>query len=247
MRIASLWRYPIKAVGREEVAQTVLKAGACMAWDRTWAVAHERAQIEVEAQGWARCANFIRAASSPALMSVTAALNEETEEVTLRAPERPEVTLHPERDSAALLEWLGPLIADGRPAPSFVYRAEERGLTDSSSAGVTIGNLASHRAVEQRVGRPLSLHRWRANIWLDGLAPWEEFDWRDREIVLGGARLAIIGRTERCRATEANPDTGRRDTDTLGALKSWGHQDFTVKAVVTESGPVAPTDKAILL
>ena len=48
--------------------------------------------------------------------------------------------------------------------------------------------------------------------------------------------MKVRERTERCKSTHSNPDTGIRDTDVLGALNSWGHQDFSVRAEVIEGG-----------
>ena len=93
------------------------------------------------------------------------------------------------------------------------------GLTDSTWPSVTLCNMASHRAVEQKPGRALSIHRWRGNIWFDGLAVWEEFDWIGREVRIGEAVLKVHERTERCLATTANPETGKRDADTLARWK----------------------------
>jgi uncharacterized protein YcbX len=107
-------------------------------------------------------------------------------------------------------------------------------------------NLASNRALGQRLGRELSIHRWRGNIWLDGLAPWQEFELIGREIALGGAVLRVECRITRCRATMANPATGHFDADTLGALDGLGHQDFGVYARVVQGGRVAPGDAAVL-
>jgi hypothetical protein len=64
----------------------------------------------------------------------------------------------------------------------------------------------------------------------------------DRDIRIGGAVVRVRERTDRCLATTANPETGRRDADTLAALKSWGHQDFSVRAEVIEGGLVAVGD-----
>ena len=52
---------------------------------------------------------------------------------------------------------------------------------------------------------------------------------------------------QRCRHTEANPETGRRDADTLGVLQSWGHRDMGVYAVVTQGGDIAVGDEMELL
>jgi uncharacterized protein YcbX len=52
----------------------------------------------------------------------------------------------------------------------------------------------------------------------------------------------------RCRATMADPETGRIDAYTLDALmETRGAQDFGVFGVVVESGPVAQGDKVELL
>ena len=48
----------------------------------------------------------------------------------------------------------------------------------------------------------------------------------------------------RCRATTANPDTGRIDADTLATLNSaYGHQEFGVYAVVEQGGTIQLDDE----
>ncbi|MFD1341061.1 MOSC domain-containing protein [Litorisediminicola beolgyonensis] len=242
--VAHLLRHPIKAVGREEVAETHFAAGSTMPGDRLWAIAHERATEDAVSGAWARCLHFIRGASSPQLMAVSAALSEDGTRVTLTHPGRPEITVDPEADAQKLLDWVTPLVDPDRPTPQAVVRATTRGFTDSSDAGITICNMATHRAVQERVGTPLSIHRWRGNLWLDGLAPWEEFDLVGKRLRVGDAVFEITERTERCRATEANPETGKRDADTLKALRSWGHQDSSVQAMCIAPGRVARGDHA---
>jgi uncharacterized protein YcbX len=124
-----------------------------------------------------------------------------------------------------------------------VVRAQGPAFTDSDFPSVTLCNHASHRAVEQKAGVPLSIHRWRGNLWIDGLAPWEEFDWIDRDIRIGGALLRVRERTDRCLATQNNPETGRRDVPVLAVLDSWDHRDFSVRAEVIEGGPIAIGDE----
>jgi uncharacterized protein YcbX len=87
------------------------------------------------------------------------------------------------------------------------------------------------------------MERFRGNIWLDGLAPWEEFDLLGREITIGEARFTVRERITRCRATCTDPETGRIDVNTLDLLESgWDHTDFGVYAEVTQSGAVALGD-----
>ncbi|MGR3496340.1 MOSC domain-containing protein [Citreimonas sp.] len=240
--VASLWRHPIKAHGREGVTRLDLKAGQTVPWDRVWAIAHEASKAD--GATWVPCANFSRGAKAPALMAVTCTLDEDTATVTLCHPDRPDLTVAPDdaEDAARLIDWVRPLMPEGRAASARVVRAQERGMTDSDFPSVALCNLASHRAVEQQLGKPLSIHRWRGNIWLDGLAPWEEFDLVGQDIRIGDAVLRVRERTGRCKATTANPETGVIDADTLGALKTWGHTDFAIYAEVIADGEVATGD-----
>ena len=81
--------------------------------------------------------------------------------------------------------------------------------------------------------------RFRGNLWVDGLAPWEEFGWVDETIIIGDVRFRVEERIERCLATTANPDTGRRDADTLGGLEAgWGHRHMGVYLVALVDGRI---------
>lgn len=234
--VSSIWRHPIKAVGREQIERVDVAPGQALPLDRHWAIAHENARIDGD--GWAPCMNFVRAASSPKLMAVTCRTG--GAQITLTHPDRPDLTVNPDTDGPALIAWLTPLI--DRSAPAQVIRATDRGFTDSRTAGVTLCSTASLKALSARLGREVSPHRFRGNIWIDGLVPWEEFDWVGKTIQIGSATLRVYGRTERCRATEANPDTGLRDTNTLDLLRELGHQDFSVKAEIITAGTIATGD-----
>lgn len=243
--VTALYRHPIKSVGSEALDTVTLLEGETMPWDRTWAVMHENSKTDGSA--WARCLNFLRVASSPSLAAVRAQLDTERETLVLSHPERPDLTVQPDTEQAKLTEWLTPLVDPKRSQPTAVARVPGRGMTDTAFPSISIANMSTHRAVGQKLGHELSLLRWRSNIWLDGLAPWEEFDWVGRDLRIGNVRFKIEERIERCNNILANPDTGRRDLDVLGTLESWGHQNFSVAAVVTEGGDVTVGDEMTLL
>ena len=246
LTLAHIWRHPLKAIGREPVAETILAPGEWLAHDRVWAVAHEKAKLD---GAWALKVNFLRGVTEPALMAVTSRLSEDAATLTLDHPEAGEVTIRPDDpgDTPALLDWLARIWPADLPKPERIYRASDAQLTDAPDPTLSIHTLATHGAVEQRVGQPLSIHRWRGNLWLDGAAPWEEFGWVGKRIAIGPAVLRVIERIERCKATMANPETGRRDADPLAALRSWGHQDFGVFAEVIEGGRIAQGDRVRVL
>ncbi len=240
-RVSALWRYPIKSHGRETLDRVTLTAGQTFPWDRVWAVAHT--ESDADGSDWAPCQHFSRGSKAPRLAGISARLDEAAGVVHLSHPDLPDLSVDPDAEPGALLDWAGPLIPESRAQSARVVRAAQRGFTDSDFPSVSIMNAASHRAVEGRLGRALEPERWRGNIWIDGLAPWEEFDWLGRNLRIGGVVLSVKERILRCARTTASPKTGMRDTDTLGLLsEGWGHQDFGVYAEVTEGGDIAVGD-----
>ncbi|WP_136636944.1 MOSC domain-containing protein [Pseudooceanicola onchidii] len=242
--VAAMYRHPIKAIGREEVDEVDLIAGQTLPGDRLWAVAHEAAKL---AEGeWNRCVNFIRGASSPKLMAVS--LKTEGKKLRLSHPDLADLLIDPATEGPALINWVRPLVDKGRAAPTHVFPAPiARGLTDTADPTISLAGMASHEAVAARAAGPFAVHRWRCNIFLDGLTAWEEFDWVGRTIRLGEAKARVEKRIDRCMATTVNTETGDRDVPTLDILKDYGHQDFSVGVIVTKGGRLRTGDKVEVL
>ncbi|MBP9952137.1 MAG: MOSC domain-containing protein, partial [Cypionkella sp.] len=146
-------------------------------------------------------------------------------------------------DLPHFLQWIAPLSPPDRAQPIQIVSAG-RGMTDSAFPSVSILSLTSLGELSGKMGRDLSIDRWRGNLWIDGAAPFAEFDWIGHEIKIGAAVLRIEERITRCRATMANPVTGQIDADTLTGLQDgYGHQDFGVYATVISGGILAQGDK----
>jgi uncharacterized protein len=246
--LAHLCRHPVKSAGFEEVAEAVLETGRAFPFDREWAVAHAAAKFGPEGPGgWVTKLNFLRGWGSAELMAVACTSDPAARTVTLSHPRRATATFAPDRDGAALVEWLRPLWPEVRPEPAFVTRHAGQAMTDVPEPYVAILNLASNRAVAARLGQDLSIHRWRGNLWVEGWAPFAELDLVGREIAVGGAVLKVEARISRCRATQANPVTGVFDAETLKALaEGWGREDFGAYARVIQGGRVAQGDAVML-
>ena len=241
-RLAQICRHPIKGHGRENLASVRLLAGQCLPWDRHWAVAHDAAKL---VEGWNRCANFARGAKAPALMAITSHLDEAKGEVTLHHPEIGEIRFRPDdaANLARFLDWVRPLNPPDRAQPVSIVTAG-RGMTDDPAESLSILSLASLADLQAKMGIELSVDRWRGNLWIEGAAPWAEFDWIGKRLVIGGATLEVSARITRCSATTVDPATGRVSAPTLTALQdNYGHQDFGVYAMVVESGPIAVGDE----
>ena len=246
--LAHIFRHPIKAHGREDLASVLLSAGACLPWDRHWAVAHERSKFNASQPGWTPCSQFQRGARTPGLMAIEARFDEASGVMVLTHPLRPVLEFRPASEGAALIEWLGPISPEGDFRPVALVSAPGRGMTDSDFPSISLNSLSSLVALSQHMGVDLSIHRWRGNLWLEGLAPFAEMEWIGREVRIGEALLRVEERIGRCKATTANPATGEVDADTLAGLRGLtGAQEFGVYAVVISPGRIAPGDEVEVL
>lgn len=251
-QLAHIVRHPVKSVGYEELERASLQEGRTLAFDRIWAVAHEAAAFGAgQPEAWVSKRNFLRGVAGPELMAIRAQLDEATGRLTLAHPRAGEIALDlsAAADRLRLIDWLRPLWPADRPAASHVVTLAEGGaLTDVPEPYVAVLNLGSLAALSERLGQPMSIHRFRGNLWIEGWKPFAELALPGRRFRIGAALLEGAERITRCRATCANPDTGIEDADTLAALNAgWGHQDFGLYARVIEGGAIARGDAVELV
>lgn len=242
--LSAIHRHPVKGLGDEAVARAALTAGAPLPWDRVWAVAHDRSEFNPVEPEWVKSRNFVITTTCPALARTGAAFDEASNRLTLTHPDLGEVAADPDAESEALTDWLAPIAGASGPGPYRIARLERgAALHDFPDTHISIGNLASLRALEDAAGRTLERRRFRMNLWVDGFAPWEELGWTG--CAVGPAKLTVIARTKRCAATHASPETGTQDVEVTRILHGLlGHMDFGVYAQVAAGGEIATGDPA---
>ena len=248
--LAEIYRHPVKSLGEEALEGVRLEAGQPLPWDRIWAIAHGATDWDASAPQWAVPGNFVNQTHVPALAQIAMRFDEASGTLSLRHPDRPDLEIVPgtAEGDAALTGWVAPLAEPTRPGPYRICQAPNAAFTDFEDTHVSIATLPSRRALESLVGQPLQPIRFRMNLWLDGPELWSELDWVGRELEIGEARLRIVGRDERCNATNANPATGARDTQIPALLrKTFGHMDFGIYAQVTRGGMMRRGDPAQLI
>jgi uncharacterized protein YcbX len=126
-------------------------------------------------------------------------------------------------------------------------------FTDVPPPYLSIQNTATLADIGTRLGEthggdPLDWRRLRANLLVDGFAPWAEMGWVGRRLRIGEAVLEVEALIGRCAATHVNPDTAELDEDVVGTLnRVWGHNKCGVYARVVQGGRIVPGDRATLL
>lgn len=248
-RVAEIYRHPVKSLGEEALDEVTLETGRPLANDRTWAIAHGSSDWNPAEPAWiGGGANLVSQTYVPKLVQIETSFNEGTGTLTLRHPETGFLSIQPgtAEGNAKLTEWIAPL-TEGTPrsGPFVVCQADNVAFTDFEDTHVSIASTRSRAILEDITGATLESVRFRMNLWLDGMDPWEEFDLIGRELDIGSSRLRVIGRCQRCNATTANPETGERDIQIPSILRQrYGHLDFGIYAQVVGGGPVRIGDGA---
>jgi uncharacterized protein len=245
MRLEQIYRYPVKGLSAEALESVTLSAGETLPHDRRFALAQGDAPFDPAAPRFLPKQNFACLMANARLALVQSAFDPRGHALALRMPggasESFDVASEAGRAAAAqrLTEFLG---EEARGTPRLV-EAPGHAFTDVPRKAVSLINLASLAAVEQRLGTRLDPLRFRANFYFSGLAAWAEFDWLGSEVQLGRARLSIFKRTKRCPATQVDLQSGERDVDVPRLMRAaFGHADLGIYGGVIEGGLVARGD-----
>lgn len=249
-RLAHIFRYPVKSIGGEELAEVSLTAGAPLPGDRRFAVMHEAARQHLEGEDlrrWLPKSAFVRGVAAAPLQAVSGGWD--GKHLVLSHPDLPLLRFDPLRDEAALLDWLAPLWAPSGKAPAAKLVEAPQALTDVNHPWLSILSLSSLRDLEGRLGQPLGTRRWRANLWIDGWDAYAERDMQLHRIRIGKTVvLKLTERIGRCDATSVDTATGRIDVDMPKALQDrFWHKDFGIYAEVETGGTIRPGDEVEVL
>jgi uncharacterized protein YcbX len=222
-----------------------LKAGETAPFDRAYAIENGPGRFDPQNPKHLPKINFLMLMRDERLATLVTKFDDATETLTiLRAGKqvaRGELTTPLGRKM--IEQFLAAYMqAELRGAPKIVFAAGHS-FSDVAAKCLHVVNLASLRELERAAGCPVNPLRFRPNLVIDGLAPWEEFGWIGKQIGIGAAELEVFKRTERCAATNVDPETGKRDMAIPAVLqRTFGHTDFGVYARVTRGGTIAVGD-----
>ncbi|MDE2239158.1 MAG: MOSC domain-containing protein [Rhodospirillales bacterium] len=254
MRIESLFRYPVKGLTPEPLIQASLTPGKCIPWDRAFALKQGDADLDVENPTWLHKTNFMCLAKNAIAARLDAKFDETTRTLNVTSPEA-SISASPftPEGQAALTQYFTAFLGEearygqNNAAPQFHF-FPGHSFCDHETQVVSLISLSSIAALEQAVAAKRHKMRFRANIYIEGSEPWEEFSWMGRTIAVGETEMVVQARTPRCPATMVNPDTALRDANPPKELREhFGHIDLGVFAEVTKGGEIRPGDQIRLL
>lgn len=249
-RIDSLYHYPVKGLSPQPLTTVALQPGEGFPFDRNFGFARANSGFDPGHPQPLPKDRFLMLARDARLAGLDTRFDPVTRHLTIRdgAEEvRYDLSLSADRTAAeAFFATMFGMTPD--QSPRFVHAAPHR-FTDVAVVSpqmmnaVSLVNLASVRALEEKTGLAIAPLRFRANIYFDGWPPFAEFDRIGQEITLGGVPVRILKRTQRCAATEVNPATATRDIEVPRLLhQHFGHTDMGVYVEVLAAGSLSQGD-----
>jgi uncharacterized protein YcbX len=247
MRVAALYRYPVKGLSPEPLEHVSLKPEEFFPGDRLYAIENGPSGFDPAAPVHQPKIKFLMLARNARLAALTTRYNDATQTLTIEHDERvvlsAEVTT--EAGRAAIARFVQGLCEDEMRGPARLLSATKGfRFTDSRSGFVSLINLASVRAIAQSVGRSLDPLRFRANMYVSGLQAWEEFSLVGKTLRAGSLVLEPIKVIDRCFAIDVAPGAGTRDTNLLPLMeRAFGHHDCGVYARIIAGGEMGIGDE----
>jgi uncharacterized protein YcbX len=248
MRIASLYRYPVKGLSPERIARADLVKGAYFPGDRLFAVENGPSGFDPAAPAHQPKIKFLMLMKNESLARLRTRYLDATGELVIEESGR-EVARGDLSTAAGRVAieafFRRYLPGELRGPPKVLAAPQGHRFTDSRSGYVSLINLASVAALEGLIGAPVDPLRFRGNLHLEELEPWAELDLVGQVLAgPGGVRLKVTKRIERCAATNVDPGTGLRDMAIPKTLmQTYGHFDCGVYAQVLADGALAEGDR----
>ena len=226
--VVALYRYPLKGFTPEPVERLTVLPGGRVAGDRV--LNFRFADAPAADDAWCRKYHGVVLANTPGLARLQVRFDEKAQRVRIALPDRlvADETLDDEgrrRLVQAMTDYV--LSLDENPFAGHPERLPLKlvgdGRTpryqDNQAGQVTLHSRASLRSAGEALGDPeLDERRFRHNIVIDGVPPWEEQRWVNARLRIGEVRFETIVPKVRCLATHANPVSGERDRPVMQTL-----------------------------
>jgi uncharacterized protein YcbX len=243
--VVALYRYPIKGLSPEALERVELAPDTTMPFDRAYAIENGPGPFNPEDAKHLPKLHFVMLMRNEQLAALKTKFEDETHTLTIR--QNGAIAAHGDlrtADGRAAIEAF--ITQDMGPAlrgPPRVVMALGHSFSDVAAKCLHVINLESVRALEAALGAKINPLRFRPNLVLDGFPAWSEFDLVGKTVNAGGVALEVFKRTERCAATNVDPETGLRDLKIPSFLsRTYGHTDFGIHTRVASGGVVKMGD-----
>jgi uncharacterized protein YcbX len=225
-RVTALWRYPVKSMAAEALDEVEVSWHG-LAGDRRWAFVRDGLErsgfpwftIRERSDMWQYRPSFL----DPG--------NPDRSPTLVRTPEGRE------------LDVVDPALAAELGTGVRVIK-QNRGVFDASPLSLMTTQTVS--ALGSLVGEELDPRRFRPNLLVEGEEPFAEDSWVGSVLQIGGIRMRVDLRDERCVVVNVDPATSQRDPAILKAIAREREACLGVYGSTVTPGRIAVGDPVLL-
>lgn len=215
LRVAAMYRYPVKGLSPQPIRHADLAAGNYFPGDRLYAIENGPSGFDESAPAHLPKTRFLTLMQCAALAEIASRYNDPDQTLTLhRDGEEARGDLSLPEGRAMVEDFLTAHLPadDQRGALRLLAARDGFRFTDSRRGFVSLVNLASIAAIEDWIGGPVDPLRFRANLYVEGWPAWVELGLVGRTLAFArGVRLRVTKRIGRCAGANVDPRSGRRD------------------------------------
>jgi len=135
--------------------------------------------------------------------------------------------------------------------PIVLMKNEESPFFDTSISNkvdfinsVSLLNIQSINDFQKKIDKKIEISRFRGNIYIDGIKPWEEREWLGKIIKINNVSFKVEKNIPRCVAINLKPTTDDNSLNLLQSLKkTYDHFEMGIYLTVLEDGKINLGDK----
>jgi uncharacterized protein YcbX len=109
---------------------------------------------------------------------------------------------------------------------------------------VSLLNIQSINDFQKKTNKKIEMSRFRGNICIDGIKPWEEREWIGKIIKINNTSFKVEKNIPRCVAINLKPTTDDNSLNLLQSLKkTYNHFEMGIYLTALDSGEINLDDK----
>ena len=198
MQILSITRYPIKGFAGEALQNTLVRSLTTLPGDRQHALQYVD-RIPPSSEGWRPKKYFLQSVQTNLCSEIHIEWNSDIMHFNYRG--NPFKIPRNALDHGGLAEWISSLAPE---LGEFTLETLETGFTDERDAYVSLVNRSTVSAIAEATGTSDHPERYRGNLLVDGVRPFDELNWVGQTLQIGTATFEVVEPIVRCKATECD-------------------------------------------
>ncbi|MDA7714782.1 MOSC domain-containing protein [Candidatus Pelagibacter sp.] len=113
---------------------------------------------------------------------------------------------------------------------------------------VSLLNIKSINDFQKKIDKKIEMSRFRGNVCIDGIKPWEEREWIGKIIKINNTSFKVEKNIPRCVAINLKPTTDDNSLNLLQSLKkNYNHFEMGIYLTALDSGEINIGDKVEII